>query len=634
MQMPRTRVRSIGAFGLFFSLFFTVPSSHAATFNIADGDVAALISAIRTANSNGESNTINLAVKGNYVLTAAADNTNIAAGLPFVTSNTLFTINGNGATIQRSTAVGTPDFLILQISAGAAIVNNVTLMGGSQAGLRMSNSTVTVQNSTITQNTGAGGIYNECGNLTVTNSTISYNSSDSGYGGGGIELFQNNCSPTLNLSFSTLYENANPGFGRGNSLGTNAGNPQSVVIKNSILASPSHPSEAICNPGVNYNMILSLGHNIIGDASCAVAFTGPGDMNSTSPLLGPTVANGGPTPVDLPATNSPVIDAVPIGDCTDVFNVAVLTDQRGVFRPQGLACDIGAVEVFPFDDDSAFANLKGGNTFTGSQTINGSVVATSFVGDGSALIGVGKIMSVTAGTGLAGGGTAGDVTLANTGILSITTGSGITSTGGQTPTLSLDPTATDGRYLRLTGGTLTGSVTAPTFTGNGATLTNLNPANISGGTAGINISGNAATSTNASTLGGVLPGSYARRDVSNSFTGDQNVFGSVFTTGSLSIGSGTSIVRHVSVAYTLALPSLKPGSCTQVTEWISGAQAGASDPIALGIPASFMSAGGFLMFQAWESATNMITIRVCNVNPNGPPSSAVTDTIRVDLWKH
>src|SRR5205823_7068418 len=115
-------------------------------------------------------------------------------------------------------------------------------------------------------------------NLTITNSTISYNTSDSGYGGGGILLFQLYCTPTLNLSSSTLYENANPGWGRGNSIGTNAGDPGSVVVKNSIIASPSHPSENVCNPGAGGLIITSLGHNILGDASCSGAFTAPGDM--------------------------------------------------------------------------------------------------------------------------------------------------------------------------------------------------------------------------------------------------------------------------------------------------------------------------------------------------------------------
>src|SRR3954469_19808542 len=44
-------------------------ASFAATFNIADGDVTGLKSAITTANGNGQANTINLASGGTYTLT-------------------------------------------------------------------------------------------------------------------------------------------------------------------------------------------------------------------------------------------------------------------------------------------------------------------------------------------------------------------------------------------------------------------------------------------------------------------------------------------------------------------------------------------------------------------------------------
>jgi len=54
--------------------------------------------------------------------------------------------------------------------------------------------------------------------------------------------------------------------------------------------------------------------------------------------------------------------------------------------------------------------------------------------------GPGTIKGVTAGTGLSGGGTSGTVTLNNTGLLGLTAGTGIASSGGQTPTLSVDST--------------------------------------------------------------------------------------------------------------------------------------------------------------------------------------------------
>jgi hypothetical protein len=68
-------------------------------------------------------------------------------------------------------------------------------------------------------------------------------------------------------------------------------------------------------------------------------------MNNTNPLLGPTANNGGPTPTDLPLLGSPAIDAVPLAYCSDAFGASVTTDQRGISRPQGPACDIGSAEV-------------------------------------------------------------------------------------------------------------------------------------------------------------------------------------------------------------------------------------------------------------------------------------------------
>ena len=43
---------------------------------------------------------------------------------------------------------------------------------------------------------------------------------------------------------------------------------------------------------------------------------------------------------------------------------------------------------FVVDDDSVFSQLNGGNTFTGNQTVNGTVTATSFAGNGAGLPGL------------------------------------------------------------------------------------------------------------------------------------------------------------------------------------------------------------------------------------------------------
>jgi hypothetical protein len=41
-----------------------------------------------------------------------------------------------------------------------------------------------------------------------------------------------------------------------------------------------------------------------------------------------------------------------------------------------------------------------------------------------------------------------------------------------------------------------------------------------------------------------------------------------------------------------------------------------------------------LQYTAWVSAPNSILIRVCNLDPNTQWKTAVSGTIRVDVWKH
>ncbi len=331
---------------------FTVMCAQ--TFNIADGDVAGLIAAINSANASACPTTINLAPNGTYTLTSVVEGSEWPSGLPIV--RTPITINGNGSTIQRSSAPNTPLLIPLVVSWTPEdpskhpnlILDGVTLTGsaGPIGGLALSFSTALVRNSTITYNTGSGdnggGIHSFCSNLTILNSTISYNTNESGFGGAGVAQIQfNGCNGSTSISFSTIYENRNNGWGRGDAIATRDSGQGTFFLKNSILASPTRGAGSVfyVGPGV----LVSQGHNIAGDSSYAL--NGVGDMNNTNPLLGTLANNGGPTPTHLPLCSSPAIDAVPVADSTDVNGVPITTDQRGVSRPQGAASDIGAVEV-------------------------------------------------------------------------------------------------------------------------------------------------------------------------------------------------------------------------------------------------------------------------------------------------
>jgi hypothetical protein len=82
--------------------------------------------------------------------------------------------------------------------------------------------------------------------------------------------------------------------------------------------------------------IASSGYNLDSDNTCNL--TDPTDLPDGNANLGPLQNNGDSTFTHALLPGSDAIDA---GDCS---SGTVTTDQRGVARPQGAACDIGAFE--------------------------------------------------------------------------------------------------------------------------------------------------------------------------------------------------------------------------------------------------------------------------------------------------
>jgi hypothetical protein len=60
-------------------------------------------------------------------------------------------------------------------------------------------------------------------------------------------------------------------------------------------------------------------------------------------IFGPLQDNGGPTQTHAVLGNDFTIDRIPQG--TNGCGTTIATDQRGVSRPQGDACDVGAFEL-------------------------------------------------------------------------------------------------------------------------------------------------------------------------------------------------------------------------------------------------------------------------------------------------
>ena len=94
-------------------------------------NVSELIAAINAANQAGGVNTITLAPGKTFTLTAVNNTTDGPNGLPVIAANNNLTIRGNGATIARSTAPGTPAFRLFDVASGAALtLQNLTLANG------------------------------------------------------------------------------------------------------------------------------------------------------------------------------------------------------------------------------------------------------------------------------------------------------------------------------------------------------------------------------------------------------------------------------------------------------------------------------------------------------------------------
>ena len=106
-----------------------------------------------------------------------------------------------------------------------------------------------------------------------------------------------------------------------------------MTLKATVLAN----NTAIFGPDCS-NGPVSAGHNLIRDTSNCSFIQKSSDKVGVDPKLGSLKGNGGPTQTIAIALSSPARDAIPKAAC------AVPKDQRGVHRPQGPRCDIGAYE--------------------------------------------------------------------------------------------------------------------------------------------------------------------------------------------------------------------------------------------------------------------------------------------------
>jgi hypothetical protein len=224
--------------------------------------------------------------------------------------------NTSGAGIYN---VGQATIMDSPIHDNYATLNGGNIYNSDAGGLGL----LTISESSITHgfaDANGGGIYND-GELNLTNLTISANR---GLRGDGIY----NVEATLSITLTnvTLTENLNNPVLPGEGI-YNAG--AAVVLKNTLIA--HNGSSGDCA-----GALVSEGNNLEYGDTCSLNATG--DITDTDPLLGPFQDNGGHTWSFGLLPGSPAINAGTNNGCPT-------TDQRGVLRPHGATCDIGAYET-------------------------------------------------------------------------------------------------------------------------------------------------------------------------------------------------------------------------------------------------------------------------------------------------
>lgn len=305
-------------------------------------------------------------LNGRVAIDAAGQSPILVASSSSLTLRNMELRNGSGGACQLTVAVG--GAICASNTAGTLLLDHSTIAGSSSkyGGAIWSFGDVTLQSSTISGNRArvrGGGIYAR-GNLSVAQSTFSGNRAGdepalvSGPGapqsyyegeGGAIEAhgdvtitgstFSGNIgrygsairlddtAHAVHLSDVTLGGNGTP-------------NDTTISVANASNTGPFSFDRVIVSGSgtairATRELTITGSDNLVHGATMNVTFAAPPLLDD--PRLGPLTDNGGGTWTMMLLPGSPAIDAGGMA-CSG-------TDQRGVTRPRGGSCDIGAVEA-------------------------------------------------------------------------------------------------------------------------------------------------------------------------------------------------------------------------------------------------------------------------------------------------
>jgi hypothetical protein len=303
--------------------------------NNSGGDAITLGAAVYTAGSPEPPISDGVTITGAGARATAIDGGGVSQGILNVDTDQAVAVSD--MSFRNAAQGGATDAVIFVGNAGPLTLTRVALVDNSMMGMFENNGTVEIVDSLIARNTAPAiaGIANsgDLSFMVIRDSTIAQNTALLGRVNNPISIaggFSNRGAALIvdsTIAGNRVSADSIP-IGGDNIISQASTDTSLGIVRlvNTIVA------DATANGNCS-GVIQSAGHNLDSDGTCGLdAGT---DHPNVDPLLGPLADNGGPTDTRALAQGSPAVDAG--AGCA-------ATDQRGVARPAGGACDIGAFE--------------------------------------------------------------------------------------------------------------------------------------------------------------------------------------------------------------------------------------------------------------------------------------------------
>lgn len=269
--------------------------------------------------------------------------------------------DAHGVTLAAANIVGANSYHVV-VMGGLGVSGNATI--GASTVLDGLTITAGLANGGSQANRGSGLYCNGSGpgqscSPSISHCTFSGNSSAAS--GGAIYNYGADGTSNPTISHSTFSGNSATSGGAIYTFGSGASTSRPTVERSIFWGNTAASGPQAVT---NFNAFITFTDSLI-QGGCASGGSGGGTcaglLLTADPQLGPLQDNGGPTATLLPGANGGAVDAV-------ACPASPGTDQRGVARPQGALCDLGAVELRPA---SALLSI----TVSGQGTVSGGLGA-------------------------------------------------------------------------------------------------------------------------------------------------------------------------------------------------------------------------------------------------------------------